>query len=611
MALSDEIKDRLDIVDVVSSYVPTLKKAGRNYKAPCPFHAERTPSFVVFPERQSWRCFGACARGGDVLSFVMSIEKLDFGDALKLLAQRAGVAMQHTRRPSQESHTIHKINDAAAGFFQELLRSQQGVAARAYLSQRGVDSDTADRFLLGLSPGNGTVLMEHLSGMGYSPEQIVQAGLATAFSDTTPRDMFLGRLIFPIHDDRGNLAGFGGRSLDGSDPKYLNTPRTEVFDKGRILYAFHMAKALIKEQGDGVVVEGYMDAIAAHQFGFNNVVASMGTALTEHQVALLRGAGRRFVLALDPDAAGQEATFRSLESSWRVFERRAVGNRRNVPLYERTAAPSLKIALLPQGRDPDRVIRDDPQEWGKFVADAVPLLDYLFRSAPDRWALDTSEGKARVAEQLYPLIAAIDNPFEQERYYRQLADTLGVQPATLEASLGRPQRASSLRRGAEPTPKASATAFEVERRDPLEEHLLALLLRWPDLREQVGGLDPHSLGRWENREIFTVWIGCSIIEELLESLEEDLRQRVHHLLSLTIPPMDLRQREQAVKDCFHRLEERRLRGIKGEEALLLGGQEEPEPAQGMKEQELEQRVVDTNESLRRLFHVRAGYQRRD
>ena len=611
MALSDEIKDRSDIVDVVSSYVPALKKAGRNYKAPCPFHAERTPSFVVFPERQSWRCFGACARGGDVLSFVMSIEKFDFGDALKLLAQRAGVAMQHTRRPDQESHTIHKINNAAAGFFQELLRSQQGVAARAYLSQRGFDSDTSDRFLLGLSPGSGTVLMEHLSGMGYAPEQIVQAGLATTFNDAPPRAMFLGRLIFPIHDDRGNLAGFGGRSLDGSDPKYMNTPRTEVFDKGRMLYAFHMAKARIKEQGDGVVVEGYMDAIAAHQFGFNNVVASMGTALTEHQVALLRGAGRRFVLALDPDAAGQEATFRSLESSWRVFERRAVGNRRNVPLYERNAAPSLKIALLPPGRDPDRVIRDDPQEWGKFVADAVPLLDYLFRSAPDRWDLDTSECKARVAEQLYPLIAAIDNPFEQERYYRQLADTLGVQPATLEASLGRPQRGPSLRRGANPAPKASATAFEVERRDPLEEHLLALLLRWPELQEQVEGLDPHSLGQWENREIFTAWIGCSIIEELLESLEEDLRQRVHHLLSLTIPPMDLRQREQAVRDCFHRLEERRLRSIKGEEALLLGWQEGPEQAQGMKEEELEQRVVDTNESLRKLFHVRARYKRRD
>ena len=594
MALSDEIKERLDIVEVVSSYVPTLQRAGRNYKAPCPFHSERTPSFVVFPERQSWRCFGACATGGDVLSFVMGMENLDFSDTLKLLAQRAGVAMPK-RQERQERNALHQVNQAAAAFFQELLRSQQGMAARAYLHQRGVDSDTTERFQLGLSPGNGSALLDSLSVLGYPQEQIVRAGLATVFNDAPPRDMFLGRLIFPIHDDQGNLAGFGGRSLDGSDPKYLNTPRTEVFDKGRILYAFHLAKNHIKEQGEGVVVEGYMDAIAAHQFGFDNVVASMGTALTEHQVALLRGAGKRFVLALDPDAAGQAATFRSIRDSWRALGRRAVD-------------VSLRIAALPSRKDPDEFIRADPEAWRHSVAEATPLLDYLFGSASELWDLSTSEGKAQATEELFPVIRNMDNPFEQEKYFRRLSETLDVSLATLEATMGRPQRAASRGSRGEPVQRAFATAFEGEHRDPLEEYLLALVLRWPELREYVGDLEPDTLVRWESREIFTSWIRCSIIDELLQGLEEDLRQRVHYFLSLPIPSMDVRQREQAVTDCCHRLEERRLRNMKAEEALLLGQGGVPEETEEMRE--LEQRVVDTNEKLLRLFYARSRYQQR-
>ena len=609
MALSDEIKGRLDIVEVVGSYVPGLRKAGRNYKAPCPFHNERTPSFTVFPERQSWRCFGACATGGDVLSFVMRMEKLEFSDTLKLLAQRTGVTIPQ-RRERQEHQSLHRVNEAAAAFFQEVLRSQQGIAARTYLQQRGVDTSTVERFEIGLSPGTGSALLEHLSTLNYPQEQVRRAGLATRSSDAPPRDMFLGRLIFPIRDDQGNLAGFGGRSLDGSDPKYLNSPRTEVFDKGRILYAFHRARDPIKERGVGVVVEGYMDAMAAHQYGFDNVVASMGTALTEAQVALLRGIGQQFVLALDPDAAGGAATFRSLVDSWRELDTVLVGRRRNVSMYQRTSNVSLKIAALPPGKDPDQVIREDPQVWQRFIEDAMPLLDYFFASASERWDLTASDGKARAAEELYPLIATLNNPFEQERYYRRLAETLGVPLATLEASVGRPQHTPARRaRVANPThPHASTAAFEAEQSDPLEEHMLALVLQWPDLRELVRDLDPQAMRSWENRAVFTCWIGCSTIEEMLQGLEEDLHQRAIYLQSLPIPPMDLRQREQAVKDCSHRLEERHLRGLKAEEALLWGQEGQSEEAQDVREQE--QRVVETNEKLRRLFYTRTAHQQR-
>ena len=604
MALSDEIKERLDIVEVVSTYVPALKRAGRNYSAPCPFHTERTPSFFVVPERQSWRCFGACATGGDILSFVMRMEKLDFSETLKLLAGRVGINISRTSRSPDRRDPIYQLNEAASSLFQETLASQTGTAARTYLTQRGVNPEMIDRFHLGLSPGTGTALLDQLATRGYSQGDVVSAGLATAMEDAPARDMFRGRLMFPIHDDSGNLAGFGGRSLDGSDPKYLNSPRTRVFDKSRILYAFHIARRQIREEGVGVVVEGYMDVIAAHQHGFTNVVAAMGTALTEQQVTLLRSAGRRFVLALDPDTAGQAATFRSLIESWQSLETNLVGTRRGISMYSRASNVSLSIAALPEGKDPDLLIREDPANWRQAVSEAEPLVDFLFSSSSSRWDLATSEGKASAAQELYPLIATMENAFEQERYFQKLADALKVPRNTLEASLGKPRPTSrGGRRGGMTTAQISASAFEDEYHNPLEEHLLALLLQWPELKEQVAALTPDLLERWENRELFTRWLKCSTIEGLRDEIEDNLQPQLDRLLTLSLPPLDLPQREQAVKDCSNRLEERNLRNMKAEESLLLD-QGEPLEAQ----ERLEQRVVDTNEKLRLLFEQRSQQQ---
>ncbi len=604
MALSDEIKERLDIVEVVSSYVPALKRAGRNYSAPCPFHTERTPSFVVVPERQSWRCFGACATGGDVLSFVMRMEKLDFSETLKLLAGRVGINISRTGRSPDKRDPIHQLNEAASSVFREVLASQNGTAARTYLTQRGVNAEMIDQFQLGLSRGTGTALLDQLATRGYSQSDVVSAGLATAIEDAPARDMFRGRLMFPIHDDRGNLVGFGGRSMDGSDPKYLNSPRTRVFDKSQILYAFHTARRQIREQGLGVVVEGYMDVIAAHQHGFTNVVASMGTALTEQQVTLLRSAGRRFVLALDPDTAGQAATFRSLIESWRSLETNLVGTRRGISMYSRASNVSLSIAALPDGKDPDLLIREDPANWRQAIAEAQPLVDFLFSSSSARWDLDTSEGKASAAQELYPLIATMENAFEQERYFQKLADTLQVPRNTLEASLSKPRPANrGARRTGATTAQVSASAFEDGHHNPLEENLLALLLQWPELKEHVASVTPDLLLQWENRELFTRLLERSTMEELRDELEDNLQPQLDRLLMLPLPPLDLHQREQAIKDCCDRLEERNLRNMKAEESLLLEQGEHPEARE-----RLEQRVVDTNERLRLLFEQRSHQQ---
>ena len=284
MGVVDDIKGRLDIVDLVSGYAP-LTKSGNSYKANCPFHSERTPSFHVFPERQTWRCFGACADGGDIFSFWMRINNLEFSDALKQLAQQAGVALSENPGRRKERNSLHDVNEAAAEYFCSLLAtSKAGAAARAYLEERGLNKDTIKEFQIGLSPSGGDVARDHLSARGFGEDVIALAGLVTKGRGDEYRDLFRGRLMFPIRDADGKLAGFGGRSMDGSEPKYLNSPKTPVFDKGNILYGMHLAKDAAREQGI-VIVEGYVDAVACHQAGYANVVASMGTALAPGQVS--------------------------------------------------------------------------------------------------------------------------------------------------------------------------------------------------------------------------------------------------------------------------------------------------------------------------------------
>ncbi|MEE8443489.1 MAG: hypothetical protein V3S37_07045, partial [Dehalococcoidia bacterium] len=263
---------------------------------------------------------------------------------------------------------------------------------------------------------------------------------------------------------------------------------------------------------------------------------------------------------------------------------------------------SLGIALLPFGKDPDELIRTSSETWQRTVAESTSLLDYLFDSVPLRWDLNTSAGKQQAVDELKPVIKRMGNVFEEDKYYRKLADTLGVTLATLETSMGRPQRAVNRRTRRETTPRASATAFEEERHDRPDEHLMALVLQWPDLKGYVRDLDPQTLWHWEDRQVFTNWLECSTMEGLLEGLDEHLRQRVDYLLSITVPPTDLRQRERAVMECSHRLEERRLRNLKSEEALLFQDGEAAESAD-----QWEQRVVETNESLRRLFHAKSGH----
>ena len=593
MSVVDDIKARLDIVDVVSGYVP-LQKAGRNFKARCPFHSEKTPSFVVNPERQSWHCFGACSTGGDAFSFVMRQEKLDFGDALRTLAEKTGVELQQ-RGERERGDVLFRVNQEAAEFYQKTLEAPAGRRALEYVKERGLDRKTAEAFQLGASPPGRDELKSHLSSLGFDIEDAVRAGVLRRDDDGSVRDFFRGRLMFPIHDRRGRVAGFGGRSLDGSDPKYINTAATNVFDKRTMLYGLHRAAEAIRARNTAVIVEGYMDAIAAHQLGYPNVVASMGTALTERQVGLIRSAAETFVLALDPDAAGQEATLRSLESSWRVFERQKVADsRRSVGALYQSRRLDLKVAALPAGQDPDALIREAPKEWERLIDEAVPFPDFAIPAMASKYDLTSDAGKAQAAETLLPLVTATSNAFEQERLFRMLAKALDVSEAALEASVGRPRPAAPARRAAAPPPGPAMSPLTADRRDTLEEFTLKLLVERTELRPLAEDLSPDHFRKTENREVFTCLRDSTTIEELRDRLDDSLNEHLDHLAQTDLTHIGRPSAEAALEQSMRRLEQRHLQEI--QESLLASDDESLPPPR-----DLEEQIIGVNTRLRELF----------
>jgi DNA primase len=553
MSTIDDIKQRLDIVDVISSYLK-LEKAGRNFKALCPFHQEKTPSFFIFPDRQSWRCFG-CGAGGDLFSFVMKKEGTDFGETLKTLADKAGVSLERKKEAveSKSIDRLYQINEAALQYFHDLLlHAPAAGGARDYvMKKRGLNSKTIDDFQLGFSPGEG--LKKHLLERGYSEKELLSLRLLGE-KDGRTYDFFRHRLMFPIKDIKGRVVGFGARALEDSMPKYLNSPQTAIFDKSSILYAIDRAKGAIKEKRLVVIVEGYMDVITAHQYGFTNVVASMGTALTEKQLNILKKLTKSLAFALDPDVAGDAATLRAIEVARRSLDREDL----EMPTWLGTTSKlraEMKIIPLPQGKDPDLVIRDAPQSWQQLVDNALPLMDHLLTVAASKADLTKPEERSRASEQLLPLIAELDDDVQREFYLGKLASLLGISDKTLVGMAARLHRTRS-EKASKTQPKPITPAYFG---DQAEEQCLCLLLQHPELRDKAKGLLPEHFERTENREVFTAWRDTSNEEELLLMLDNDLQEHAKALCEKALPPTSDKGLGKALADCIRRLEERRLR----------------------------------------------------
>ena len=578
MSVSDEIKQRIDIVDLVSRYTP-LRKAGSTYKGLCPFHSERTPSFVVFPHSGTWRCFGACGEGGDIFAFVMRKENLDFREALQLLAKEAGVDLDNNPADPQRTRRagIYEANAAAADYFRHILLTHPAAAqARAYLQRRGIDHAVIDQFQLGYSLEQWSSLRDHLLAQKYDLELLVDAGLVKRHEErNSTYDAFRNRVMIPIRDRLGRVIGFGGRVLDGSQPKYLNTADTDLFHKSHIVYGLDMAHQAIRTQDCVVIVEGYMDVIAAHQFGFTNVVACMGTALTAEQLQQLQRYTNNFVLALDADAAGQQATIRGLNQARQALSRvrKPTVTPGGVRMTERLAA-TLYIAAMPTGRDPDDVIRQDPQTWQNLIAQAKPLVDFYFATVTQETDLADARGKGLAVAELAPLIAELEDEVEREHYIQRLARLVQLDERTIagrvqaaartgQAAGQRTQNTSrnvAARSGAarrydrgdapvvpQPPPRDDPATPALSPTVQTEDYLLALLLRDPDLliwltsAAALREIAPLEAADWlhvENQEIFRAlkyFMSSDIpwdVELFQESLPPPLHGRLAHLIAV-------------------------------------------------------------------------------
>ncbi|MCL0046427.1 DNA primase [Dehalococcoidales bacterium] len=546
MTVIDEVKQKIDIVDVVSQYV-SLTKAGRTFRALCPFHSEKHPSFFVYPEQQSWHCFGACNSGGDVFSFIMKKQNIGFGDALRLLGQKAGITIPSRSEPEREEKTkLYQVNEAAGQYFHNLLlNSPAGEKARSYLASRGLSLKTITEFQLGFSPNSWEALKQYLMERGYSESELLTAGLIIETEAGKTHDRFRNRLMFPIKDIKERTTGFGARVLDDSLPKYLNSPQTPIFDKSSCLYGINLAKTAIRQQNMVVIVEGYMDVITAHQNGFSNVVASMGTSVTEKQVSTLNRLTKNIALALDADAAGEEAMLR------------CVG-------YENILNAEVKVIILPSGKDPDDVIREDSKIWQKLMEEALPVIDYTFNMIATKLDLTTAKDKTLVVGKLLDIIAEIKDSVRQAHYLQKLARLVKVSERSIEAALRKIKPDSRTRK---PSQEARAGALRSLFSSPIEEYCLALLLQHPELKVYCHQVKEEYFENSQNREIFIAWQKTSDLLSLKRELDAAIWEHLDFLLTKSLPPTA--QLESEFTDCILRLREKFLRSLEIKRGMVL------------------------------------------
>lgn len=559
----EQIKSRLSVVDVVSSYVK-LVRVGSNFKAVCPFHSEKSPSFFVSPARDVWHCFG-CGVGGDQFRFVMQIENVDFREALRILADRTGVEL-HSENPQERDlrARLFDLLELAAKFYEQELTRYPDVGT--YLATRGLIGDTVQKFRLGYAPPESTgwrAYTEYALKKGYKFEELEKAGLSvrkqttSGSSSVSYYDRFRNRIMFPVADANGRVVGFGGRifstesgHVSGEDTtiqpsaKYINTPQTPLYDKSAALYAFDKAKMAIRKENSCVIVEGYMDAIMAHQAGTAHVVAVSGTALTNSQLTLLRRLCDKISMSFDMDMAGELATRRSIDLALEMgFDVRALS--------------------LPSGKDPADLVAKDPALWRKTVADAVDVVSYFLQKALGRSDTHTLEGKRAVVASVLPLVARLPQEVDKAHWVGHIASRLGVREDAVWQDLGKESRyqgaqtgmASVLRKETRPvsSPKARTRARM------LEERMMGLLLtygfqRFPAVSEELFLSE-------DMKELYSILKGSSDIRASLANLPQDrLRTFANQLIFETEVLVAQEAAEAEYASCMAELQREHVKG---------------------------------------------------
>lgn len=563
------IKSRLDIVDIVSEHVQ-LKKTGRNYSGFCPFHTNtNTPAFSVFADSQTWKCFGACNEGGDIFSFVMKKNGWEFREALQYLAQRAGVSLEEYT-PEQkaklegENHLLNLL-DEVADYYHALFNSApQAEMARQYVTKRGLKAETIQQFKIGYALDAWDACRNHFLHQGYTEDDLLDVGLLSENPEKGTRyDRFRQRLMVPIRNSDGRVVGFGARTLDPEgQPKYLNSPQTQFFDKSSLLFGLDLAKRPVREARQAVIVEGYMDVIQAWQAGYRNVVAQMGTALTQEQLNQLKRYTKRFVIALDSDAAGVKATMRSLEVARETLDRTADSSFDAVGLvkHEGRLQADIRVVALPAGDDPDSLIRRDPAAWEKLVSQAKPVVEYVIATLTAGLDLDDPKAKTEVAQQVIPLIEDVTNPVEREHYWQALGRALRTDDRALrrlvvtdkKRGTPRPDTPTPTTPRSEPTPVASPARQKAAGGQKKEMNYLRECLADVQILHQVNtrliklGLpivDRPDFSHTADQQIFQLlqkWPAGVAADQIGQFLDPLLHPRLSDLFSLPTTEPEMR-----------------------------------------------------------------------
>ncbi len=642
MTAIDEIKARVDIVDLVSETVQ-LRRSGKSYTGFCPFHANtRTPAFVVFPETGTWRCFGQCNEGGDIFGFLMKREGYDFSEALRVLAEKAGVELKaptpQQQAAAEEYDQLRALLEEAVIFYRHHLQNTPaGAAALEYLHQRGLTDETIEAFGLGYAPASWEAALSHFTHKAYSEQQLLEAGLVTQREGggehetrTGVYDRFRHRIMFPIRDERGRMTGFGARVLNPEDiPKFLNSPQTPVFDKGHLLYGLDRARKSIRAQDQAVIVEGYLDVIALHQAGFDTAVSPMGTALTEHQLYLLKRFSRRMVLALDSDAAGDKATLRGLTIARQAMDREQdpVFDARGLLHHEARLQADIRVTTLPPGMDPDDVVNRDPAEWQRILDEARPVVIHVMETLAQGRDIDDAKVKNDIAAQVLPLIEDVPNPVERDTYRQRLARLLRVdERALLGDNLARPPARRRRTGRAQTQPEAPAPTqgkAPTDASQALEAHCLGVLLRRPaliyriDRALQEAGLVRLAVDDFQRADHRT------ILRLLLDSLGQDDTEPLDFTLNrLSLQLMDIADallartekldpnNERVLEDLLRALLDLRSRNLHENINYLRFLMEEAQEQGNLQASDYAQRMVEYSLAKNRLDRARGLYTNR-
>jgi len=546
----DEVKNRIDVVDLIQGYIK-LQKAGRNFKANCPFHSEKTPSFMVSRERQLWRCFG-CGKGGSIFDFIMEIEGVEFADALRMLAQRAGVELKKIDPKLKTERTrLYEICDLATQFFSKQLEaSQAGKKIKAYLSDRGLKQKTVSDWRIGYAPETWQGLTDFLNSRGYSDSEILKAGLGVKAEKPGKRayyDRFRDRIMFPIKNLNGIVVGFSGRENpnqpDSRMGKYINTPNTLIYDKSKILYGLDKAKLDIRKKDLCVLVEGQMDILMSHQAGFENAVASSGIALTEDQLRIIKRYTDNLATAFDMDQAGEVATKRGT----------------NLALLN---GLNTKVISLSDGQDPADCLQKDPSLWGQAIDNAQGLIEFYLDNAFSKNDPETAQGKREISKALLPLIKEVPNRVEQAHWLQEIARRLKVKEDVLIEEM-KNQSSNDVQTR---VVKKELPQNQDNNMPDLEEYVLGLVLSYPKILTKCKKEPCHLFTNSDLEQIFKALKDIKTKKINLVSLKKKLQPHLADRIDYLVFRAEIQKNlvsdfepDKELKFCFDQLKNRNLK----------------------------------------------------